>query len=305
MRIDPTTLRLFLRVAETGTLARAAETENLVPAAVSKRISELEALLDTPLLCRTNKGVTPTPAGNALLGLARRVLSELDQIPVHMRDFSSGVRGLVRISASMSAICQFIPFDLQRFSLEYPDIRIQLTERPSSEVAGDIEKNAADLGVFTSYPVIESLSNSQYHTDKLVLCVPQTHHLCSRTDSVSFSEIADNYFIGLPVGSSTDALLNRAASSISATPNIRIRATSFDAMCVMIDCGLGVGLLPESVALRHALTLNLHVLEVNEPWTVRHFNVCCRANTSELRAVRLLVEHLNESARKRAMPAAD
>ena len=80
MHLDPTSLRLFISAIEERTIAGAAEREHIAAAAVSKRISELEAALDTPLLVRTNKGIVPTNAGLALSGMARRALRELDEI---------------------------------------------------------------------------------------------------------------------------------------------------------------------------------------------------------------------------------
>ena len=67
MRLDPVSLQMFVSVVETGTIAGAGEREHLAASAVSKRISELEDLLDTPLLARTNKGVAPT-AANVTIG---------------------------------------------------------------------------------------------------------------------------------------------------------------------------------------------------------------------------------------------
>jgi 3-isopropylmalate/(R)-2-methylmalate dehydratase large subunit len=63
MRLDPVSLQLFVSLIETGTIAGTGACEHLAASAVSKRISELEAVLDTRLLVRTNKGVEPTAAG--------------------------------------------------------------------------------------------------------------------------------------------------------------------------------------------------------------------------------------------------
>jgi DNA-binding transcriptional LysR family regulator len=133
-QIDPVSLRLFIRVVETGTIAAAAEAEHLSAAAVSKRLSELETVLSSQLLQRTNKGVEPTGAGLALTKLARSALAELDQVRVQMESFSSGVRGLVRVCASMSAITQFLSEPLRSFLDEHPNVQVQLEERLSPMV---------------------------------------------------------------------------------------------------------------------------------------------------------------------------
>ena len=63
-RLDPASLKLFVRVVEEGTVAAAASCEHIAAAAVSKRLSEIESALRTPLLLRTNKGVEPTAAAS-------------------------------------------------------------------------------------------------------------------------------------------------------------------------------------------------------------------------------------------------
>lgn len=90
MRLDPTSLKLFVSVIEEGTIAAAAEREHIAASALSKRLSELEGILHTQLLARSNKGIAPTAAGIALLNLARGVLHDLDEVYSEMREYSSG-----------------------------------------------------------------------------------------------------------------------------------------------------------------------------------------------------------------------
>jgi len=61
-RLDLTSLQLFVAVCEMGSIGRAAEREGIAASAVSKRLSDLEASLDTPLLYRHARGVDLTPA---------------------------------------------------------------------------------------------------------------------------------------------------------------------------------------------------------------------------------------------------
>jgi len=77
MYLDPISLRFFISVLEEGTIAGAAEREHIAAAAISKRISELEGVLKTNLLIRTNKGIKPTTAGIALSSMARSALHSL------------------------------------------------------------------------------------------------------------------------------------------------------------------------------------------------------------------------------------
>ena len=129
MIIDPLSLKLFVIIVEEGTISAAAEREHIAASAVSKRISDLEDTLQTQLLRRTNKGVVPTMAGVTLLNLARGVLHDLNDIFLQIQEYSSGVRGRVRLWANISAINQFLPNELKSFLNEHPQVQVRLEER--------------------------------------------------------------------------------------------------------------------------------------------------------------------------------
>ena len=104
-RIDLTSLQLFVAVCELGSIGKAAEREFIAASAVSKRLSDLETTLDTPLLYRHTRGVDLTPAGESLLHHARSVLFSLEKMQGELSEYADGVRGHVRVHASISAIC--------------------------------------------------------------------------------------------------------------------------------------------------------------------------------------------------------
>ena len=118
-RIDLTSLQLFVAVCELGSIGRAAEREFIAASAISKRLSDLEATLDTPLLYRHTRGVDLTPAGESLLHHARSVLYSLEKMQGELSEYADGVRGHVRVHANISAIVQFLPEDLGAFTREH------------------------------------------------------------------------------------------------------------------------------------------------------------------------------------------
>src|SRR5437868_2345762 len=178
-RIDLTSLQLFVAVCELGSIGKAAEREFIAASAVSKRLSDLEATLDTPLLYRHARGVDLTPAGESLLHHARSVLFSLDKMQGELSEYADGVRGHVRIHASISAIVQFLPEDLGRFVREHPQVKIDLEEHLSTEVIRAVQEGAADLGICnTGVPRPgRELQTRPYRQDQLVLIVPRGHAL--------------------------------------------------------------------------------------------------------------------------------
>ena len=146
-RIDLTSLQLFVAVCELGSIGRAAEREFIAASAVSKRLSDLEATLGAPLLYRHTRGVDLTPAGESLLHHARSVLFSLEKMQGELSEYADGVRGHVRVHASISAIVQFLPEDLGAFIRQHGEVKIDLEEHLSSEVVRAVQEGAADLGI--------------------------------------------------------------------------------------------------------------------------------------------------------------
>ena len=180
-RVDLTSLQLFVAVCELGSISRAAEREFIAASAVSKRLSDLEAALETPLLHRHTRGVNLTPAGESLLHHARSVLFGLEKMQAELSEYADGVRGHVRIHASISAVVQFLPEDLGSFIRQHGEVKIDLEEHLSSEVARAVQEGAADLGVCNTGSVgrtaLGELQSLPYRQDQLVLVVPRGHAL--------------------------------------------------------------------------------------------------------------------------------
>src|SRR3954469_14935347 len=131
MRLDLTSLALFVRVAESRSITQAAQQSHIALAAASRRITQLEDQLGVQLLFRSARGVELTPAGNTLVAHAREMLAKVDEMRAEIADYSRGVKGLVRIQANASALAQSLPDDLATFAARHPAIKVSLSEERS------------------------------------------------------------------------------------------------------------------------------------------------------------------------------
>ena len=291
-RIDLTSLQLFVAVCELGSIGRAAEREFLAASAISKRLSDLETALDTALLYRHSRGVTLTPAGESLLHHARTVLFGLERMQGELSEYAEGVRGHVRVHANISAIFQFLPEDLGTFARTHSQIKIDLQEHLSPDVLHAVQEGATDLGICnTGNHGASALQSRPYRTDKLVLVVPQGHILSAR-NAIHFEEILDWDIIGLHAGSSISLSMRAAAATAGRPLRQRIQVTGLDAMCRMIDNGLGVGLLPDrAFALMHGVG-RLQAVPLRDAWAQRELRLVARDFDALPVTARLLAEHL-------------
>lgn len=293
-RIDLTSLQLFVAVCELGSIGRAAEREFIAASAISKRLSDLEAAVDTPLLYRHSRGVTLTPAGESLLHHARAVLFGLERMQTELGEYADGVRGHVRMHANISAIVEFLPEDLGAFARRYGQIKIDLQEHLSSAVVHAVQEGAADLGICDAGSTALAgiaLQHRLYRSDRLVLVAPEGHPLTQQA-CIAFEQALDWDIVGLHAHSSISLAMRAAAAAAGRALRQRIQVTGLDAMCRMIDNGLGVGLVPDrAFALMRGMG-QLSAVALSDDWAHRELHLVARDFDALPTTARLLVEHL-------------
>lgn len=300
-RMDLTSLQLFVAVCELGSIGKAAEREFIAASAVSKRLSDLEAALDTTLLYRHARGVNLTPAGESLLHHARSVLFSLEKMQGELSEYAHGVRGHVRVHASISAIVQFLPEDLGAFIRQHPEVKIDLEEHLSTEVVRAVQEGAADLGICNIANGIGDLQTLPYRQDRLVLIVPKGHAL-SRHKAIAFEQTLDFDHVGLHANSSIYLAMREAAARVGRTIKLRIHVTGLDAMCRMIHNGLGVGVMPQrAFELMHGVG-ELASIALKDDWASRHIQLVARDFSTLPVTARSLVDHLTARAELPGLP---
>jgi len=291
-RIDFITLKLFSTIADELNLTKAAEREHLALAAVSKRITDLEEELGVQLLYRLAKGVALTPGGHALLHHARNILSNLERLDADLSEYSHGVRGHVRIYANTSSIIQFMPEDLSSFLHQHPAIKIDLEEKMSAEIIRAVREGLTDIGIYNGHVPAEGLELFPYRQDCLILIAPTDHPLASRP-VVTLQDIAPYDIVSLRQDSSLHWLVCQSAQKLEITLRVRIQVHSFDAICRMIEAGLGVGILPDKAAQSHIRSMRIVGVPIDGSWAQRKINICVRDYNSLSVIARQLVDHLS------------
>ena len=291
MRLDPISLRLFVAVMEEQAIARAAVREHIATSAASRRLAELENQLRVRLFERSNRGIAPTAAAYTLLDLARNVLGEMDGIARQMREYGTGMRGHVRMVANISAITQFLPKQLQAFMSQHPEVQVHLQEKISSEIALAVAQNAADFGILNAGHYGRDLHFVPYRQDELILIAPRDHPLTQHTQ-VGMREALAYDFVGAHTGSAINGLLTRSAAQLDLPLKLRIQVTSYDALCLMVAAGMGVGVLPRQSAALYAHTLAIEAITLQEPWAQRQLLLCMRSYEGLPPVAKVLIDHL-------------
>ena len=170
-------LRGLVAVAEELHFGRAAARLRMTQPPLSRQIQKLEAAIGVRLLDRDNRRVALTPAGEAFLREARRVLAIAEAAPDLAQRVSLGTSGVVRVgftAASTFGILGRLLDDLER---ELPEVRVELFEMVTREQVAAIAGDDLDLGLARP-PFDPDLFDSRLlHREALLLAVPAGHRL--------------------------------------------------------------------------------------------------------------------------------
>jgi len=275
MRFDLTDLRLFCDVVEAGSITAGAERSALALAAASTRIRHMEAALGAELLTRSRQGVTPTPAGRMLLKHARGLLAQAARMREDLSAFAGGRSGEVRLLANTNALTEFVPEVLSSFLAAHPQVSVDLEERLSDEIVGLIAEGVGDVGIVAGTVDTGALQAFPFRSDRFVVVTAEAHPLATRR-SVPFAEVLDFDLVGLERSSSLQRFLTDKAARAGRPLRARVQLRSFDAICRLVESGVGVGVVPQSIARRAVRSMTLAIIDLADDWAVRELMIVVR-----------------------------
>lgn len=303
LHFDLVDLRLMVRVAEANSLTRGAEASHISLPAASTRIKNLEESLGLKLLYRTSQGVTLTPPGQAFVQHARTVLAQLEHLSGDLQEYAKGIKGHLRVYANTTALGEFLPPVLKGYLLAHPDVNVDLRERLSHDIVRAVSEGQTDIGIVAGLVRTENLETLPYRRDRLVLVVPEGHALAGRKE-VAFAETLDCDHVGLQESSAIHAFLRQVCDQLHRPLRLRIQVGNFEAACRMVEANVGVAILPESAARRHAQTMAIAIVPLSDPWAVREMKICVRSLEALPTFARELVDLLVGDARAAARASA-
>jgi DNA-binding transcriptional LysR family regulator len=291
LRFDLVDLGLFRHVVEAGSITHGAERAHLALAAASARIRGMEDSLGAPLLTRSRQGVSPTPAGRALLAHARSLLAGVERLREEMAAYSGGAAGQIRVLANTHALTEFLPEPLSDFLAAHPGIGVEIEERTSDEIVGLVAEGVADFGILSGTVDTGSLATFPFREDRFVLVAAQGDPLGERPE-VSFTEVLEHELVGLDRRSAISRFLAEKAARSGRPMRLRVQLRGFDAVCRLVEARVGLAILPESAALRAARTLGIALVPLSDPWARRDLTLCLRDLDALPPFVRAFVEVL-------------
>jgi LysR family transcriptional regulator, regulator for bpeEF and oprC len=119
-------LRVFVRIADSGTFSKAADSMNIPRPTVTKLVQDLERHLGTKLLQRTTRRVNVTPEGAAYYERATRLIADLQEMDESVARAKAQPRGRIRVDVGSSIASMILIPALPAFCARYPDLHVEL-----------------------------------------------------------------------------------------------------------------------------------------------------------------------------------
>ncbi len=239
--------RYFIAVAEELHFGRAAGRLHMSQPPLSQAIKALESRLGVPLLHRTTRAVTLTPAGAVFLDACRALVGAAEAADAAARQAADGQAGALRIGAVTSVFSDLLPQTLEIFRRTHPRIDIRAEEVDTHVAVEAVRRRELDVALVRQLATPPECQRLTLRRELFVLAVPASWAtgIDEPTDLASTVELP---WIWLPRSISPDYHDQVVACCRAAdfAPDARHTARSITSQLAMVACGLGVALVPES-----------------------------------------------------------
>jgi DNA-binding transcriptional LysR family regulator len=282
-------LRYLVALADERHFTRAAARLHIAQPALSQQVRRLEDEVGVALVDRTTRHVSLTPAGELLVGRARRAIAEVDAAAAELSELAGVRTGRVVIGAMRSTG----RFDLSALFAAYyarhPGIELVVREEPSEVMLQRLHADALDVA-FLSVNRLDAGPDIQLHPlldEPLVALLAPDHPLAQRR-RIDMAELRDERFVVFGEGGSLRRIVVQGAREAGFEPMLAFESTESTRIRAMASRGLGVALLPASEADHEGPPIA--VVPVRNPSLARDVTLAWRANRRHSPAARAFLQ---------------
>jgi DNA-binding transcriptional LysR family regulator len=248
--LDVRRLRLLCDLAHLGTIAAVAQAHTYTPSAVSQQLATLEREAGVPLLERTGRRVTLTPAGAVLVQHAQTVLAALERATAALAAAGTGLSGPLRVGAFPTAVRTLLPAALVALGREHPKLELMVSELDPAVVPDALRDRRLDVGLMHDYDVVpvepdRALDAVPLLEETVFLAVPAA---CAAAGADPVGGARDAAWIVGSPGTLCHTVALRVCRTAGFTPRVRHHADDFATVLALVAAGQGVSLVPQLAA---------------------------------------------------------
>lgn len=239
-------VRGFVTVAEEGHFGRAAARLRITQPPLSRQIQKLEREVGVRLLDRTQSGVVLTPAGQAFLAEAYRLLAAAETAPDTARRVAAGELGTARIGFTAVSGFWVLGQIVNQLEAALPGVELVLSEMVSSAQFEQLRNGRLDLALARPPFDVTELGSRLVHREPLVVALPERHPLAAGPEPLRVESLADEALLRY----SPDLARYFAELTGRVLASVAYRSTHYltqvHTMVGLVAAGRGIALVPAS-----------------------------------------------------------
>lgn len=250
--MDIRQLKYFLKIAEQGSITRAAKVLNMEQPPLSRQLKHMEEQLGVKLFDRSGTGLTLTDAGRQLRLKAEPLVRQFDGMMEEMKEMEEGVHGMLAIGSVVSCI-SLLPKQIHHFRRQYPEVTYKIFEGDHFYLGELLERRVIEL-IVARLPFEAQTHENQYGvlplpSDPFVAVIPSVWNSFSEQQTISMKELAAFPFLTLKTDKTTrmhEQVVSEFRRS-GVEPKIICECSSVAIITSLIAEGIGATVLPKSV----------------------------------------------------------
>ena len=275
-----------MSIANTGSFSLASEELFLTQPAISKRIASLESELNTPLFDRIGRKVRLTSAGETLFKHAQVILKEVNNAKQSVANLSESIQGELKIATSHHIGLHRLPSVLTHYVSNYPSVDLAIEFMDSEDACKLIEQGEIELAIVTlPLTPIPNLHQELIWDDPLSFVVKKNHELSNK--KITLQELTTHAAVLPSHGTFTREVIQQLFAKHQLELNIRMSTNYLETIKMLIQVGLGWGVLPNSM-----LDKDLVALKVPKVNIARQLGIVWHAKHSLSNPAQALLDYL-------------
>jgi LysR family transcriptional regulator, transcription activator of glutamate synthase operon len=291
-------LLCFERVADLGSISKAAAALHIVQPAVSQQVAQLEREVGLRLFHRGPRGVRLTEAGEALLPYARRVLAEVERAGQLLGGLRELRGGRVAVGLTPSAVLWLLPNLLERYRRQHPLVQVQVAEDMTDALVDQLHDGRLDLAL-VSLPVEDArLAVRPLFEERLELVVGPDHHLAG-AEQVDLADLAEEPWILPYRRHGVRALLEAACAEAGFELRVAVELSGLGPIKQLVQRGLGLSVLPPAVVANEVHLGQLRAIPIARPPLIRGIGLARRRHETLTPAAAAMEAAITAVARER------
>ena len=212
---------------------------------ISKQLRQLEREIGVTIFSRKGKNlVALTPAGQTIVKLARKISRDVENIRSLGKELTAEQEGTLSIATTHTQARYVLPEILSQFHERYPNVKLELHQGTSEQIAALVAENKVDFAIATEsrelFPELNLLPCFDW--DRIVL-TPQDHMLAADADCLTLARLAEHPLVTYVFSSNRESSFLKAFADENLEPKVVFTARDADVIKTYVRMGMGVGVI--------------------------------------------------------------